>query len=390
MTGRGGAGVWLLALGQTLGYACLFYIFAALILSIHADLGWDKRLLAAGPMLSIGVTAVLSPLAGRLVDRGQGRILLTAGPLLGAVALAGLAGVTAPLGWLLAWAGIGVAQAMSLYDTCFAYLVRRYGAEARPRIIKVTLVTGLASTLAFPAGAALAEAHGWRIAVLAAAGAMAFLTLPLHAFGTAWVRADTALADQPGGPAPSPPAPMLRNPAFLAIAALLVLMGLNHWMLIAFLVPVLTGLGIGLSTAILAASLIGPAQTLGRLFLMTVEARMGNRGALWLMLACLVAASALLLAVGLAPGLVFVFAALQGSAMGVLTILRPALVAETLGRGNFGAINGMLSIPALAASALAPVLAASLLQGLGPSGLIVVCLTLALASVLAARAIRPA
>jgi MFS family permease len=181
---------------------------------------------------------------------------------------------------------------------------------------------------------------------------------------------------------------MLRNPAFLAIAALLVLAGLNHWMLIAFLVPLLTGMGIGLSTAILAASLIGPAQTLGRLFLMTVEARMGNRGALHLMLGCLVAASALLLAVGMAPVLVFAFAALQGSAMGILTILRPALVAETLGRGNFGAINGMLSIPALAASAIAPVLAASLLQGVGPYGLIAVCLALALATLIAARAIR--
>ena len=387
MTGRGGAGVWLLAVGQTLGYACLFYIFAALILSIHADLGWDKRLLAAGPMLAIGVTAVLSPLAGRMVDRGQGRILLTAGPLLGAVALTGLAGVTAPWGWLLAWAGIGVAQAMSLYDSCFAYLVRRYGAEARPRIIKVTLVAGLASTLAFPAGAALAEAFGWRVAVLVAAGAMAFLTVPLHGFGTAWVRSDTELTSHKREAEP-PPAPMLRNPAFLAIAALLVLAGLNHWMLIAFLVPLLTGMGIGLSTAILAASLIGPAQTLGRLFLMTVEARMGNRGALHLMLGCLVAASALLLAVGMAPVLVFAFAALQGSAMGILTILRPALVAETLGRGNFGAINGMLSIPALAASAMAPVLAASLLQGVGPYGLIAVCLALALATLIAARAIR--
>ncbi|MFN3823540.1 MAG: MFS transporter [Pseudorhodobacter sp.] len=389
MKGRGATGVWLLAVGQTLGYACLFYIFAALILFVEADLGWDKRLLAAGPMLAIGVTAVLSPLAGRLVDRGKGRILLTAGPLLGAVALAGLAAVTVPWAWLAAWACIGVAQAMSLYDVCFAYLVRRYGAEARPRIIKVTLVAGLASTLAFPAGAALGEVFGWRVAVLVAAGAMACLTLPLHGFGTSWIRADTALADQPRVVAAAP-APMLRNPAFLAIAALLVLAGLNHWMLIAFLVPLLTGLGIGLSTAILAAALIGPAQTLGRLFLMTVEARMGNRGALWLMLGSMIGASTLLLAVGMAPLLVFAFAALQGSAMGILTILRPALVAETLGRAHFGAINGMLSIPALAASAMAPVLAASLLQGFGPYGLVTTCFALSLATLLAARAIRPA
>ncbi|MBL4917515.1 MFS transporter [Szabonella alba] len=387
MRAGGSLGVWLLAVGQTVGFACLFYLFAALILSIHADLGWDRRLLAAGPMLSIGVTALLSPIAGRMVDRGQGRILLIAGPLLGAVALTGLASATLPLVWLASWAVIGIAHAMSLYDVCFAYLVRRYSSDARPRIIKVTLVAGLASTLAFPAGAALAEAYGWRIAVLVAAGAMAFVTLPCHAFGTALVRADTALSDRPRQVGPPPP--MLRNPAFLAIAALLVLTGLNHWMLIAFLVPLLTGLGVGLPVAILAASLIGPAQTLGRLFLMTVEARMGNRAALRLMLASLIGASALLLAVGLAPVLVFAFAALQGSAMGILTILRPSLVAETLGQGNFGAINGMLSIPAHASSAFAPVLAAAVLQGAGPYGLVAVCLVLALATIAAARAIRP-
>ncbi len=388
MRARGSLGVWLLAVGQTVGFACLFYLFAALILSIHADLGWDRRLLAAGPMLAIGVTALISPFAGRMVDRGQGRILLTAGPLLGAAALTGLAAVTSPLGWLLAWAFIGTAHAMSLYDICFAYLVRRYGTAARPRIIKVTLVAGLASTLAFPAGAALAEALGWRIAVLVAAGAMAFVTLPCHAFGTALVRADTALADQPRQ-AEAPPPPMWHNPAFLAIAALLVLTGLNHWMLIAFLVPLLTAMGVGLPVAILAASLIGPAQTLGRLFLMTVEARMGNRAALRLMLASLIGASALLLSVGLAPVLVFAFAALQGSAMGIMTILRPSLVAETLGQGNFGAINGMLSIPAHASSAVAPVLAAAVLQGAGPYGLVTVCLVLALATLAAARALRP-
>ena len=160
--GRQGLGVWLLATGQTLGYACMFYSFAALILSLESDLGWDKRLFALGPMLAIGMAAVLAPVMGRQVDEGRGQALLLGGAVLGGLALLGLTQMRSPWQYLALWAVIGVAQSACLYEVAFAYLVRRYGAEARARIIRVTLVAGFASTLAFPAGAALAEAFGWK------------------------------------------------------------------------------------------------------------------------------------------------------------------------------------------------------------------------------------
>jgi hypothetical protein len=46
--------------------------------------------------------------------------------------------------------------------------------------------------------------------------------------------------------------------------------------------------------------------------------------------------------------------ALQGAGWGVSSIVRPLIVAEILGRRNFGTISGMLAIPAMAAAALAP------------------------------------
>ena len=86
-----GPGVWMLAVAQTLSYACLYYIFAALILAWEADLGWDRRLLALGPGIAIGISAVLAPLMGRAVDLGRGPEVMLAGAILGAVSLAGLA-----------------------------------------------------------------------------------------------------------------------------------------------------------------------------------------------------------------------------------------------------------------------------------------------------------
>ncbi|OYU16876.1 MAG: hypothetical protein CFE34_18705, partial [Rhodobacteraceae bacterium PARR1] len=186
MTGAGTAerrAVWLLALGQMLGYACFFYLFAALILYWRADLHWGDGLLASGLTLAIVVAAVMAPLSGRAVDRGHAAALLAGGAVIGAASLVLLAVANGPAVYLLAWAGLGLAQAASLYEPCFSLLIHRFGAEARAAITRVTLIGGFASTFAFPAGAALAEGFGWRVTVWVAAAVAAGLILPLNLIG---------------------------------------------------------------------------------------------------------------------------------------------------------------------------------------------------------------
>ncbi len=382
--GRQGLGVWLLATGQTLGYACMFYSFAALILSLESDLGWDKRLFALGPMLAIGMAAVLAPVMGRQVDEGRGQALLLGGAVLGGLALLGLTQMRSPWQYLALWAVIGVAQSACLYEVAFAYLVRRYGAEARARIIRVTLVAGFASTLAFPAGAALAEAFGWRGAVLVAAGVMLFVTAPLHWVACRLIRAETAVVVEVAS-AKGFLAAAMRRPVFWGLAGLFALVGLNHWILISFLVPSLVEMGVSHGLAVLAASLVGPAQTLGRFVLMRAEARISTAQVLGVTVAMLLGASVLLAGAGVSALLIFGFAALQGGAMGIMTILRPALVAESLGREQFGAISGMLSISSLGASAVAPLIAAMLFETVGPLGMIGASFLMALVALGLAR-----
>lgn len=381
------AGVWLLALGQTLGYACFFYIFAALVLSWEAALGWDKAVLAAGPTLAIVVSASLAPFVGRAVDLGFGRRMMIGGAVLGGLALLLLSQARMPPVYLAAWAGLGAAQALCLYEVCFAFLIRRYGTAARAAITRVTLVAGLASTLAFPAGAWLAATLGWRGAVLVAAFVALGLVAPLHWLGTRGLR--------PRGTAEVPvrhPAPLhvLRSKAFWVLAGVFSLTNVNHWMLISFLLPVLAERGVASGLAVTAASLIGPAQVLGRLALMRAEGRFGTRPAMWLTVGGMVAAAGLLALAEAGPAFAFAFAATQGAAMGVMTILRPVLVAETLGRQGYGAIAGMMSIPSLIASATAPVLGAVLLKAGGSGLLISVAGALALLALCLAVAVKPA
>jgi hypothetical protein len=73
--------VWQLAIAQTIVWAGLFYSFPALILRWETEFGWSKTELTGAVTLAIGLSAVFSPLAGRLIDRGLGARVLAGGAL---------------------------------------------------------------------------------------------------------------------------------------------------------------------------------------------------------------------------------------------------------------------------------------------------------------------
>ena len=115
--------ILLLAAGETLIWAALFYVFATLLLEWERSLGWAKTDLALGFTIAIAMAAISSPIAGRLIDNGYGRFVLSCGGLFGCAALAALATASTPLMFWIFWAGIGIAQGFCLYEPCF---FRRY------------------------------------------------------------------------------------------------------------------------------------------------------------------------------------------------------------------------------------------------------------------------
>ena len=155
----------------------------------------------------------------------------------------------------------------------------------------------------------------------------------------------------------------LRRAEFWAIGGAVGLIWLNHGILLTYVLTLLADRGAALALA--AAACIGPAQVAGRLALLLAGARVSTSGATLGALGSVVAAGLVLWA----TGLIFVFAALQGAGAGLLSILRPVLVAEVLGRQGFGAVSGAVAVPAILASAAAPSVGAALL-GLGGTGLV--------------------
>ena len=101
------------------------------------------------------------------------------GSVLCAIGCVGLAMAQTVVAYYAAWICLGLAMRATLYDAAFAALVRIGGPEARRPIAQVTLLGGLASTCFWPIGHLLAEAFGWRGALLVYSG-FALLTLPLH------------------------------------------------------------------------------------------------------------------------------------------------------------------------------------------------------------------
>jgi hypothetical protein len=139
-----------------------------------------------------------------------------------------------------------------------------------------------------------------------------------------------------------------------------------------------------------AAALIGPAQVAGRIALMAAGARLQTRSATLFTVTAMVLGPVLLLVAGMGPqgalsggwlALVFGFALVQGAAMGIVTILRPLLIAEVNGPADYAASAAAISLPAMVSTAVAPVLGTWVMAAGGPEALIAVTLGLALAAV---------
>lgn len=336
----------------------MFYSFPALLLEWERDLGWSKTELSGAFTLSLVVSAVLAPVVGRLIDHGLGRFVFTGCALLGAVFLVLLSEVTALWQFYVVWLGLGVAMAGALYEACFAVLTRAMGTRAKRAITLVTLVAGFAGTVSFPSAYALAGVAGWRGAVLTFAVAVALVAAPLIWRGTRLAEQGRESQAHPASLRTREALSILRRATFWLLAVAFAMISLEHGILLTHLLPLLDERGFHGETAILAASMIGPMQVAGRLAMMAAERHVSIFG---IAIACYVAlgiGALSLLGAGAVPALLVAFVLFQGSGYGVTSIVRPVVTAELLGRANFGVISGLLALPFVCGSAIAPTVAA--------------------------------
>lgn len=340
-----------LGTAQTLAWASSYYLPAMLAAPMARDLGIPTAAVYAAFSGAMTVSALTGPGSGRLIDR-HGGVVLAATSVLFACGLALLGLAQGVWSMTAAWLVLGVAMGAGLYEAAFASLVRLYGHDARGAITGITLIAGFASTVGWPLSAWMDSHLGWRGACFGWAALHLLIGLPLNAWlPKAAVRPAAAQRDAaPPAQAAAPPSQAGRATALLAFVFA------ATWFISTAMATHLPRLlehaGVGLTAAVAAGALIGPAQVAGRLFEFGLLRGVHPLRSARLAALAHPAGVAVLLAAGsvAAPA----FTLLHGAGNGILTIAKGTLPLALFGPQGYGARQGWLMMPARIAQALAP------------------------------------
>ncbi len=340
------AGPWravsVLGITQIIAWGTIFYSPVLTAPLIVAETGWSLSFVMGGFSLGLLIAGLVSPFVGRSIDRYGGHIVMTAGALVSALGLVGLAHARDPVTYLAVWIVLGAGLGASLYDPAFATLGRIFGAAARRPITVLTLAGGFASTAGWPATHLLIEAVGWRGTYIIYAVLMAGVCAPLYAFALPRSRASVDAA--PDATAARPPALLpAHGIAFVLVTAAFTAYAFVPSALSAHLLAIFGRNGIDSGTVVFIGTLFGPAQVAARLtelaFGRNVHPLLVGRAAV----ALLVLAFVLLAVFGISVPTAAAFAVMFGAANGLVTITRGALPLALFGADGYGRLMGRIS-----------------------------------------------
>jgi MFS family permease len=352
---------------QIIGWGSTFLMPSVLGRPIRDELDLPAELIYGGITVMFGLGALLSPRVGRAMDKGPPRLILTAGSLVYAAALAAMALSQGVVTYLLCWAALGVASALALQPSGNIALAQVAGARARQAIALLAILGGFASTIFWPMSGALEPLIGWRGTLLFYAALHLVVCTPIH-----WLvlprRAPAH--DIAAAPAADPTTrgglpDALRPTAFLLLTVSFSLGAFVYTGMIVHAIEMLRGLGHAPATALFVASLIGPAQVAVRFFELFFGHRYTVMGAA--VTAALVLPAGLALAMiggDLLPVALLCIAA-YAVANGMKAVLRATLPLALFGRAQFGTYMGRLALPQGIVSAVAPMVLAGIMTRFG-------------------------
>lgn len=340
-----------------MNWGVLYYAFAVLVVPLERELHVATWVVTGAFSTALLMSAVLAPSVGRWGDRGRGALVMQAGGFTAAALLIAWTLVPGVLALYVAWAGLGLCMAATLYEPAFVIVGRAYGDPARRlrALGAVTLFGGLASTVFLPLTAFLAGALGWRGAVVVLAAVLVASTAITRAL----------VPTELPAPAPRAAAPhhvdgadqRIDPPRFAFIAAMFTLVSLASASFTANLVPALGERGVSPAQAALLGGLIGAMQLPGRALLMHGLLR-GSPAALLALSLALQGAG--LAGIALGPSIAFVGAGTAVFALGggLSTVVRPHLIQTMFSLARGGYLNARIARQQQLARAAGPIAAA--------------------------------
>jgi MFS family permease len=356
-----------LGINQTLSWGMTFYLPA--IIAGPAAVALDEsgfRILGAFSWALL-VAGACAPRVGAWIDLHGGRGALLASIVVVAAGQSLLAFAPNLAVWYCGWTIIGIGMSMGLYDAAFATVGGLLRQEAGPTVTGITLVAGLASTVFWTLGAALIGPLHLRGLLLAYAGLMLLVNLPM-----VW------LLVPPAPPRVRQTAAANTSPRSRAEKRSIVLLGgffALRWFITSAIavhvLPLFGGIGLTEAEAVGVSALIGPGQVAGRI----IEYALGSRVDLLVRArlgAMLFPAGAAVLLVG-GPAAATAFAVLYGMSNGIMTINRGTLPLAMFGADGYARMLGWLAVPVLLAQALAPTLTAPIVELLPAMDVFLIC-----------------
>jgi MFS family permease len=381
--------VSVLGVVQIISWGTLYYSTAVLAKPVAQDLGLSDVDLFTAFGLSLLLSGILAPLAGRWVDRFGGRVVMTAGSIVAVVSFLILASANDRIQCYVGWLVAGLAMTAALYDVAFPSLRRLFpDADYRKAVTLLTIFGGVASTVFWPLSDVLNRSCGWRwtygiFALLHVGGIFAHLWSP---------DGRTPVKEAVEGEL-QPKQPLFRDFRFVMLALGFACIAFSSSAVSMFAVRSLSENGLDRGTALFIASLIGPMQVAGRLLEYGFARHLGVKGMGTVSHILFVAALMVFCFVGSSPLLGIVFAIIYGFANGTMTIVRGTVPVFLLKNIPPGQLLGGLALPSAFAEAGAPAVFA-FLAGLSGGHLwpLILCAGIALAalgSYLAAMGVKP-
>jgi predicted MFS family arabinose efflux permease len=369
----GVVGISLLGLLQILVWGGSFFLMAVMAEPIMDETGWASQWVYGALSLSILVSALLAPLTSRLIARYGGRPVLASSGLGVAIGLFLLATASSLPLFLLAWAVIGVGMALGLYEALFAALGAAYGERAGSAITGVTLISGFATTLSWPAVALAIEHLGWRDTCLAYGVLLVMVVAPAYFWalprgGVPRAKSNVAV-EQPLS---------IDSRTYLLLTLIFALGAVIMTAMSVQLVSLLQGQGYSLAAAIGLSALLGPSQVGSRV--LQVFAR--KRHPIWTTLISVVLVAIGLVLVAAAPALTALGLVLYGAGNGLRAIVRGLLPLALMSPAQYVLLMGRMARPSLIGQALTPLAGGYLAQTLGAGSVLASLGGLALLNVL--------
>jgi MFS family permease len=369
-----------LGISQALAWGSTYYLPAVFADPVSASLGLPRVWFFGAFSVSLLLSGLLGPMAGRKIDQYGGRGVLTATSFVFAAGLVAMAFATGPVTLAAAWLVLGVGMGFGLYEAAFATAARLYGHNARDAITGITLFAGFASTVGWPASALFIDAFGWRGALLTWAALHVALGLPLNCLLI------------PRTPTTATTDHAQETPIGNASWTMIVLAGVfgATWFvataLAAHLPRLLEAFGTAPAAAVAASSLVGLAQVAARIGEFTLLRRISPLFSARIAASLHPIGAILLATIGAPAGIAFVL--LHGAGNGMMTIARGTLPLALFGPHRYGFRTGLLAAPARILQGAAPLAFGLVLDHGGPLAALLLSGTLTAGAALALILVR--